>query len=281
MHDLTMSVVIPAHNEEENLQHTIPDVQSALQGASIPYEIIVVNDNSTDGTERVIERLMEGDKNVKAVTRTPPSGFGRAVRSGLEFVQGDVVAIYMADQSDDPQDLIKCYEKIEEGFDCVFGTRFAKTSKVKGYPRRKLVINRLVNKAIQILFWTRHNDLTNAFKVYRTDVVRECGPYKSSHFNITIEMSLGALIRGYSIARVPVNWEGRTWGSSNLRMTEMGRRYLSVLLKVFFERILISDDLVAERLARQLYDSSKSPHLEKRILDLERTVEGLKTKDQS
>lgn len=187
----------------------------------------------------------------------------------------------MADQSDDPQDLIKCYEKIEEGFDCVFGTRFTKTSKVKGYPRRKLVINRLVNKAIQILFWTRHNDLTNAFKVYRTDVVRECGPYKSSHFNITIEMSLGALIRGYSIARVPVNWEGRTWGSSSLRMTEMGRRYLSVLLKVFFERILISDDLVAERLARQLYDNSKSPHLEKRILDLERTVEGLKTKDQS
>lgn len=281
MHELKLSVIIPAFNEETNLKITLVEVQKALRDASIPYEIIVVNDNSSDGTEDVIKGCMKLDANVKLVGRTPPGGFGRAIRSGLEYVQGDAVAFFMADQSDDPHDLIKCYNKIEEGYDCVFGTRFGKESKVSGYPKGKLLVNRAVNKAIQIMFWTRHNDLTNAFKMYRTDVMYECGPFKSSHFNITIEMSLAALIRGYSIARVPINWEGRTSGVSNLRLTEMGRRYLSVLLKVFFERMLIADDLVAERLARQLQVNSQSGQLQRRIGELERTVSELQAKGPS
>ncbi len=271
-HELNLSVVIPAYNEESNIVPTILEILDALREEEIPFEVIVVNDNSTDGTEAVITALMANHGEIRLVNHTPPGGFGRAIRSGLEFVNGEVVAVYMADQSDDPADLIRCYQRIEEGYDCVFGSRFIKGAKVTNYPWFKLFVNRLVNRMIQIMFWTRHNDLTNAFKLYRTHVIRECGPYKSSHFNLTIEMSLSALVRRYSIASEPVNWSGRTSGVSNLRLSQMGRRYLVVLLRMFFERILIADDLVAERLSNRLKDNQQRASFEHRLTALEKKV---------
>jgi len=272
VHELNLSVVIPAYNEESNIGPTVSEVVHALRAAEIPFEIIVVNDNSTDGTEGVVTALMASHREVRLVNRTPPGGFGRAIRSGLEFVTGEAVAVYMADQSDDPADLISCYKRIEEGYDCVFGSRFVKGAKVTNYPWFKLIVNRIVNRMIQIMFWTRHNDLTNAFKLYRTHVIRECGPYKSSHFNLTIEMSLSALIRRYSIACEPVNWYGRTSGVSNLRLSQMGRRYLVVLLRMFFERMLIADDLVAERLSNRLKENQQRASLERRLTALEKKL---------
>jgi dolichol-phosphate mannosyltransferase len=245
-----LSVVIPAHNEESSIGTCLDQLTRTLRdGHGIPYEIIVVDDNSTDGTSRVVRARAADDPGIVLVRRTPPGGFGRAIRSGLDRVTGDVVVIYMADLSDHPDDVVAYFRKVQEGYDCVFGSRFVPGSSVEHYPPLKLVVNRLVNRCIQLLFWTRFNDLTNAFKAYRADVVRECGPYRASHFNITIEMSLGALIRGCTIAQIPIRWSGRTWGSSHLRLREMGRRYLCVLLKTFFEKVLIVDDLRAERQA--------------------------------
>ena len=251
MNELKLSVVIPAYNEEKNIPKTLGELQTAFREAGIPHEIIVVNDNSRDGTAEVVRAIMAEDPAIRLVNRTAPNGFGRAIRSGIEQVTGDVVIVYMADGSDHPGDAIAYYRKIEEGYDCVFGSRFIRGSKVTAYPRLKLIVNRIVNKCIQWLFRCRFNDLTNAFKAYRTYVLDDCGPFHSCHFNITIEMSLSALVRKYNIVQVPISWTGRTWGSSNLRLKEMGRRYLSVLIKIFAEKLLISDDLLAERLARR------------------------------
>jgi len=244
-----LSVVIPAHDEEASLGACLDGLTGALQRHRIPYEVVLVDDASTDGTSAVARARAGADAAIRCVRRPPPAGFGRAVRAGLEAASGDVVVIFMADLSDHPDDVVAYYRKIEEGYDCVFGSRFVRGSSVEHYPLVKLVANRIVNRLIQALFWTRYNDLTNAFKAYRADVIRECGPYRASHFNITIEMSLGALIRGYSIAQIPIRWSGRTWGSSKLKLREMGRRYLCVLLKTFFEKVLVADDLVAERAA--------------------------------
>jgi dolichol-phosphate mannosyltransferase len=245
-----LSVVIPAHEEELSLGACLDGLTAELQRQCIPYEIVVVDDASADGTSAVARARAEADPAIRCLRRPPPAGFGRAVRAGLEAASGDVVVIYMADLSDHPDDVVAYYRKIEEGYDCVFGSRFVRGGSAEHYPIIKLVANRIVNRLIQALFWTRFNDLTNAFKAYRADVIRECGPYSASHFNITIEMSLGALIRGYSIAQIPIRWSGRTWGSSKLKLREMGRRYLCVLLKTFFEKVLVADDLRAERAAR-------------------------------
>jgi dolichol-phosphate mannosyltransferase len=249
---MKLSVVIPAYNEQASIGTCLDRLVTTLREHAIPYEIIVVNDNSSDDTERVVRDRAGDDPAIVFVSRRPPGGFGRAIRSGLEVVTGDVVVIYMADLSDDPQDAVAYYRKIrEEGYDCVFGSRFMRGSSVDHYPPVKRVVNRAVNRLLQVLFWTRFNDLTNAFKAFRADVVRECGPYRASHFNITVEMSLSALIRRYRIAQIPVRWSGRTWGSSNLRMREMGRKYLAIILKMYFEKMLLADDLLAERLAHE------------------------------
>jgi len=269
---LVASVVIPAYNEEKNLRPTVEKLAGTFVQNGIPYEIILVNDNSVDRTPEVIQELMAADPGVKTVNRTPPRGFGRAIRAGLDAVTGDMVMLFMADSSDDPEDAVRYYEYIEAGYDCVFGSRFMKGSKVKNYPALKLVVNRIVNKLMQILFWTKCNDLTNSFKAYRTRVIRECGPYRACHFNITIELSLSALIRNYNIMRIPISWEGRTWGSSNLHLSEMGRRYLSTLIKIYFEKSLILDDIIADSLqANSLCEQSENDLVD-RVRKLEEKV---------
>ncbi len=244
---MKLSIVIPAYNEQENIGPCLDELVGVLDGERIPFEILVVNDNSSDQTESQVLHRASLRPEIRLIRRLPPGGFGRAVRTGLEFVTGDCVVIYMADRSDHPEDAVRYYRLLGDGYDCVFGSRFIRGASVHRYPRVKLVVNRMVNHCIQWMFWTKFNDLTNAFKGFRTEVVQRCGPYRACHFNITLEISLSALISGYKICQIPVHWEGRTWGSSNLRMQEMGRRYLCTLLMLFFQRMLLSDDLRSER----------------------------------
>lgn len=276
MAEQKLSVVIPAYNEENNLVKTVTDLQEVLRNEKIPYELILVNDNSTDNTSKTIKDLMDKDENVRTVNRRPPRGFGRAVRSGLEVITGDAVIICMADSSDDPKDVAKYYKKLEEGYDCVFGSRFIKNSKIEKYPVIKLIVNRIVNKSIQWMFWCKFNDLTNVFKAYKVDVIRSCGPYRGCHFNITLELSLNALVRKYSIAQIPINWYGRTRGSSNFSLKQMGRRYLATLIKIYAEKILISDDLEAEKLAHSRQYAINTNEILSRIEKLEKEMLKLK-----
>lgn len=275
-----LSIVIPIYNEEGDLENFVNELKDALKNDKIPYEIILVNDNSTDDTRNVITNLRRKNKNIRAVDRTPPRGFGRAVRSGIEVVEGDFVVICMADSSDDPQDVVKYYRKLEEGYDCVFGSRFIRGSKVVSYPKVKLVINRIVNKCIQIMFRCKYNDLTNAFKAYRIEVINICGPYRACHFNITLELSLSALIRKYSIAEIPINWHGRTWGSSSLSIRQMGRRYLETLLKIYAEKLLISDDIEAEKLTARRKNEVNSYNVNKRLKSLENKIDAIAKKNE-
>jgi len=243
---LCYSIIVPAYNEEENVGPTINALAEALRADQIPFEIVVVNDNSTDTTAQKLTELQRELPELVVVNNTPPGGLGRAVRCGLRHYKGDVVAVVMADLSDSPLDVVRCYRKIEEGYDCVYGSRFIEGSSVTHYPPVKLIVNRIGNFVIRTMFGSRHNDLSNAFKVYRRHVIDNISPLHAAHFNITIEMSLSALIRNYRIATIPISWSGRTWGQSNLRLRAMGRRYLSTLLSLWFQRILIQDDVLAE-----------------------------------
>ena len=243
-----LSVVIPAHNEEQNIGPCLDELLAELVDRhAVDAEVVVVADDCRDGTEAAVRQRMLRWPMVRLVRHHPPRGFGRAVRCGLSFARGEVIVPYMADRSDAPEDVLLYLKTIRSGYDCAFGSRFVTGGGVRNYPRFKLLVNRVVNTAVRLLFWTRFNDLTNAFKAYRREVIAACAPYRACHFDITLEMSLTALAAGYRIQQVPIRWEGRTHGTSHLRLRAMGRRYLCTLLVCFFRKLLVSDDIGADR----------------------------------
>ncbi|MBA2276901.1 MAG: glycosyltransferase family 2 protein [Chloroflexia bacterium] len=237
-----LSVLIPAQNEEDGLRETVTRLADILTAAAIPYEILVVNDHSTDGTEGLLRQLAEEIPGFRYVNNTKAKGFGSALQTGLEEFQGDAVCIVMADASDDPRDVVTYYRKLQEGYECVFGSRFSRHSTVVDYPMHKLLLNRFANRFIAAMFGLRYNDTTNAFKCYRREVIAGVQPILGRQFNITVELPLKAMIRGYSYAVVPINWYNRTTGVSKLRIKEMGSRYLFIVLYVFLERLLSRGD---------------------------------------
>ena len=239
---MKLSVVIPAHNEAASIGETVACTVKELERAQIDHEIIVVDDASGDGTGEVVASIAEANPNVICFRSHLPLGFGHAVRAGLERYTGDAVAIMMADLSDSPQDLVLYYRVLEQGYDCAFGTRFGAGGSTHGYPRLKLILNRIVNAGIRLLFRHGYNDTTNAFKAYRREVVDQLQPLLSNHFNLTVEMPLKAVVRGFSYAVVPVTWTNRRYGTSKLRLQEMGSRYLFIVLYVWLEAHLSRGD---------------------------------------
>jgi dolichol-phosphate mannosyltransferase len=239
---MKLSVVIPAHNEVESIGATVEAVTSELKTEQIPYEIVVVDDHSSDGTGELVRAIAEHDPGVRCVRSSRSPGFGQAVRSGLDEFTGDAVAVVMADLSDSPKDLVRYYQVLQEGFDCAFGSRFVRGSEVYDYPKVKLILNRLVNLGIRVLFRHGYNDTTNAFKAYRREVIEHIQPLLSHHFNLTVEIPLKAIVRGHSYAVVPISWRNRAHGVSKLKLQEMGSRYLFIVLYVFLEHHLSRGD---------------------------------------
>lgn len=239
---MKLSIVIPAHNEEGSITDTVQAIVPRLDTAHIDYELIIVNDNSTDATTDLVERLQAENDRIRLVHNTPPNGFGFAVRKGLESMTGDAVVIVMADGSDEPNNIIDYYQKLREGYDCVFGSRFMRDSRVRDYPGHKLALNRLANLFIRLLFGLRFNDITNAFKGYRKEVIQGVQPLIAHHFNLTVELPLKAIVRGYTYAVVPINWYGRLHGVSKLKIKEMGSRYLFIVLYILLEKWLSRGD---------------------------------------
>jgi dolichol-phosphate mannosyltransferase len=239
---MKLSVLIPAHNEVGSLQQTVESVDEVLSEAAIEHEIVVVDDASWDGTAELLKRLAAENPRLRSIRNPKPRGYGFAIRAGLEVYKGDAVAIVMADGSDDPLDLVLYYRVLEAGYDCAFGSRFMPGAEVTGYPLPKRILNRIANAVIRVLFRHGYNDTTNAFKAYRREVADAVQPLLSNHFNLTVEMPLKAIVRGFSYAIVPTSWTNRSAGESKLALNEMGSRYVFIVLYVFLEHHLSRGD---------------------------------------
>ncbi len=240
---MKLSIVIPAYNEEGSIAETVDKIEEALNQVRIDHEILVVNDNSKDNTLLVLEELSKKYPSLRYETNAGPNGFGYAVRYGLERFSGDCVAIMMGDLSDSPYDLIKFYTTMIEGnYDCVFGSRFIKGGKLIDYPFLKKIVNRVANSIIRLVMWISYNDTTNAFKLYKRHTIEGIKPFLSPHFNLTIELPLKAIIRGYSYSVVANSWTNRKHGVSKLKMREMGSRYFFILVYCFIEKYFSRGD---------------------------------------
>jgi dolichol-phosphate mannosyltransferase len=241
---MKLSVVIPARGEEGSVGDTVERTVDALEREAIDYELIVVDDHSIDRTVEVVEGIAAENPRVRCVRSSHDPGFGFAVRAGLDAYTGDAVVVMMADGSDHPEDLVAYHHALEEGWECVFGSRFVRGATVRKYPRFKLLINRLANGFIRAIFRHHYNDTTNAFKAYRREVIDAIQPLLSNHFNLTVEMPLKAIVRGHTFRVVPISWTGRSSGRSKLGIREMGSRYLFIVLYVWLEQHLSRGDYV-------------------------------------
>jgi dolichol-phosphate mannosyltransferase len=234
---MKLSVIIPAHNEEDSVAGTLISLNEVLIREKIEHEILVVDDNSKDSTLQILKNQQQSVNTLRIETNTGPNGFGYAVRYGLERFSGDCVAIMMADMSDDPEDLVKFYRKMEaENVDCVFGSRWIRGGKVYDYPPFKRILNRIFNNVVRIMFRFKYNDVTNAFKLYKKETIAGLKPFISPHFNLTLELPLKAIVRGYSYAILPNSWRNRKHGESKLKIKEMGSRYFFILLYCLIEK---------------------------------------------
>ncbi|MDO8539112.1 MAG: glycosyltransferase family 2 protein [Opitutaceae bacterium] len=236
------SVVIPARDEEESLPSTVENIFKALSAEGIPHEIVVVDDGSHDRTWHVLQELRQTIPTLVPTQNTGAHGFGRAVVWGFDHSRGDAVVVMMADASDSPADAVKYWRLLNEGHDCAFGSRFVPGSEVIDYPRVKLVVNRLANFLVRIGFNIPLNDTTNAFKAYRRTVIDGCRPYLAPHFNLTVELPLKAMVRGYSYATTPISWHNRRFGVAKLKIKEMGSRYFFICAYVWLEKYFSRGD---------------------------------------
>jgi dolichol-phosphate mannosyltransferase len=237
------SVVMPARDEEESLPSTIHDIVTTLDAAGVPHEIVVVDDGSRDRTWAVLQEMRQTYPTLAPTQNASgENGFGRAVIWGLDHSRGDAVAIMMADASDAPKDAVKYWRLLNEGHDCAFGSRFVAGGKVIDYPRVKLIVNRIANALVRFGFNIPLNDTTNAFKAYRRTVIDGCRPFLAPHFNLTVELPLKAVVRGYSFAITPISWRNRKYGVAKLKIKEMGSRYFFICAYVWLEKYFSRGD---------------------------------------
>jgi dolichol-phosphate mannosyltransferase len=237
-----LSVVIPARNEEGCIGATVEHLHVELRLQGIPHEIVVVDDGSTDGTWSALEAACARVPVCRPVRNEGEHGFGRAITFGFSQAQGDAVVVMMADESDDCRDVVRYWQTLNEGWDAVFGSRFIRGGGVIDYPRHKLLLNRLANLFLRVLFRVPLNDFTNAFKAYRRTVIDGCRPYLSPHFNLTVELPLKTIVRGYSWTVIPITWRNRRSGESKLKIKEMGSRYLFITLYCWLEKYFSRGD---------------------------------------
>ena len=236
------SVVIPARDEEESLPETLAHIHAEFSKNNVPHEIVVVDDGSKDKTWEVLQQLKQKIPALRPMQNTGDHGFGRAITFGLRHCTGDAVVIMMADASDDARDAVRYWQLLNGGWDCVFGSRFIKGGGTFDYPRVKLFVNRLANFFIRVTFGISLNDTTNAFKAYRRSVIQGCEPLIAPHFNLTVEIPLKAIVRGYSWTVVPITWRNRRFGVAKLKIKEMGSRYFFICAYVWLEKYFSRGD---------------------------------------
>ena len=232
---MSLSIIIPAKNEEKNIVKTYKKLSAKLVKNKINYEIIVVDDFSNDKTYQFLNKIKK--KNLK-ILKNKHSGVGNAIKIGIKHSKKKYTCIFMADASDDINNLLTYYKLMKsEKIDGIFGSRFMSSSNIQNYPFFKLILNRLFNKFTQIIFFSNYNDFTNAFKIYNSKKLLKIFPLYADKFDIFLEIPLKFYIKKNSFKIIPINWYGRKKGISKFVIKELSFNYLRVLyncLKIYY-----------------------------------------------
>lgn len=226
---MNLCILIPAKNEEGSISETVSRIYEVLDGNCL-FNVLVINDYSDDSTETVLAILSSTYLNFTYSNNRSKPGVGSAIKYGLDIWQGDVVAICMADGSDDPIDVFQSLELLlSKDLDCVFGSRFIQGGKVRNYPIIKLILNRLFNNSVRLISRIQYNDFTNIFKMYKRSALISIGKIDANGFSIGLEMSMKAFRNNLNVGIIPINWSQRKTGKSKLNIIRNIRLYFGTL----------------------------------------------------
>ena len=233
-----LSIIIPVRNEADNLEDIFDYFSNNLK--NLNYEALIINDFSRDNTLINAKVLCEKSKNFK-VLQKKKKGLGGAINFGIKESSGKYITIMMADHSDNISDLLTYVKLMDTGkYEAILGSRFLKESKVIDYPIQKLILNRIFNFFVSLIFWNKYNDYTNAFKIYKKTALLEIMPLISESFNIFLEIPLKIISRNYSYKIIPINRKGRKKGETKFKIKELRAKYLFTLIYCFIEKSLLN-----------------------------------------
>lgn len=228
-----VSIIMPTKNEAECIGETLRAVGGRLKKDGLSYEILVVDDDSSDGTQEEVEREAKRSRNIRLIRHPPPHCFGYSLRDGVKLAKGKMLVIMMADLSDDPKYLLHMWKRVNEGYDVVGGSRFLRGSSMSSYSAAKLLSNRLFNLAVQVFLLSPGvSDSSNNFKAFRAAAAKKV-LLESAGFEAGAELFLRMLISGAKVAELPVSWADRSGGTAKFRLSGAVFKYFRLFLTMF------------------------------------------------
>ena len=230
---MKISIIIPAHNEEDNIREVIDKIEDTLD---IPYEIIVVNDHSSDNTPQVVRGLFARYQNIRLAENKLEKGFANALKTGFGLATTEAFIPVMADLCDELSTIKHIVDKIDEGYDLVCGSRYTKEGGRLGGSKIKGFFSFFVGRSLQRLIGLPTSDIANAFKLYRKKVIGNI-VIQSKGFEISMEIPLKAYFLGYKITEVPTVWKERTKGKSNFNMLKLAPGYLKLYIWAIYKKL--------------------------------------------
>ncbi|MBU6432909.1 MAG: glycosyltransferase [Nitrospirae bacterium] len=231
-----ISVVVPCYNEEMNIEPLVAGLRRLYD--DYLHEIILVDDNSKDGTAAVIRSLAAVDDRIRLVSRTGPNGVGRALSDGYRAATGQYVLTMDCDFQHLLPEISDLFDEAVKGYDVVVGSRFSRHSVLLNYPFGKIVANRGFHLIAQILLLRRFRDLTNNLKLLRREVVDQLHLVEP-WFAVNAETGLQPLLMGYQVKEVPISWINRTpdMGMSSFKLAQVGWGYWRVLGRLWLRSV--------------------------------------------
>jgi len=228
MKEIQLSVIIPVFNEEGNIDPLYREIKGALEGLGAEYEILAIDDGSTDDSFSVLKRLHEEDPRVKVIRFRRNFGQTAAFAAGFDLAQGEVIVTLDADLQNDPADIPLLLSKIEEGYDVVSGWRVGRKDPFLTRRLPSMVANWLISQTTGV----RLHDHGCSLKAYRSEVIKEVRLYGELHRFIPALASW----MGVRVAEVPVQHHARRFGKSKYGLA----RTIRVLLDLLTVRFLLS-----------------------------------------
>jgi dolichol-phosphate mannosyltransferase len=244
-----VSFVIPCHNEEQNIRPLVATILKYY--GDYVYEILIVNDNSTDGTAAVTQDVARQEPRVRLFNRTPPNGVGKALRDGYAAARGSYILTMDGDFVQIIPELRDLFDAVAEGYDGAIGSRFTQESIMVNYPFPKIISNRGFHLLARLALRLPFHDISNNLKLYRAEVLKNID-IEQDTFAANAETGLKPLVAGYRIKEVPVSWINRTleMGTSSFRILKVGPNYALALWDVLRKTRQIKQRVQAKALAK-------------------------------